>query len=81
MKHNHMISKYLGVGVGNNLQWKDSGIIMHCLDKLSDSNVPCIPVHDAVICKESDKLLVEEVMTEGFLKVVGSLENCIIEEE
>jgi hypothetical protein len=81
LEHNSMIRKYFGIGIGNKLQWKDSEIIMHCLKVLSDKNIPCIPVHDAVICKVSDKVVVEEVMTEGFLRVVGSTENCIIEEE
>lgn len=81
LEHNHMIRKYFGVGIGNKLQWKDSEIIMHCLKVLTEKNIPCIPIHDAVICKVSDKVVVEKVMTEGFLKVVGSIENCIIEEE
>lgn len=81
--HNHMISKYFGVGIGNELQYKDSCIIMESLKVLIDRDIPCLPVHDALICKESDYVEVETVMAESFVKVVGhgSDKNCIIEKE
>lgn len=81
--HNHMIAKYLGVGIGNKLQYKDSCIMMKCLDVLTKEDIPCLPIHDALICKVSDKARVEQVMTEAFIEVIGegSQMNCVIEEE
>lgn len=83
LRHNKVIAEYLGTGIGNRLQFKDSNIIRYCLDKLSDEKIPCIPVHDSISCKVSDKGRVKEVMTEAFVHVVGkgSEFNCIIEEE
>lgn len=83
LKHNSMIAKYLGVGVGNKLQYIDSCIIMNCLEELTNKGIPCIPVHDALICKQSDSDVGYQVMTESFIKVVGKNadNNCIIEKE
>lgn len=82
-EHNHMISKYFGVGIGNKLQYKDSAIMLEALDSLTYSDIPCFPVHDALICKESDANVVEDVMAKAFVKVMGdgSEKNCIIERE
>jgi hypothetical protein len=81
--HNHMIAKYLGVGIGNKLQYMDSCIIMKCLDVLTRQEIPCIPIHDAIICRDYDKQVVIDTMTKAFIEVVGegSGMNCIIEEE
>lgn len=83
LEHNKCINKYLGVGKGNELQYLDSQIIERCLDILSDENIPCIPVHDAITCRVRDKDRVKQVMEESFVLLVGegSSENCIIEEE
>lgn len=83
LEHNHMISQWLGVGIGNKLQYKDSLIIEHCLKTLVPLDIPFLPVHDAIICKKSDMVIVEETMMEGFVNVVGegSERNCVIEEE
>lgn len=83
LKHNKCIAKYLGTGIGKKLQYKDSEIIRKCLDKLNKEKIPCIPVHDSISCRVSDKFKVKEVMRESFIEVVGkgSDNNCIIEEE
>lgn len=83
IEHNHMIKQFLGNGEGNRLQKIDSDIIVNCIDILTDLDVPVLPVHDALICKESDKKTVEKVMTDSFIKFVGegSEKNCKIEEE
>lgn len=56
---------------------------MKCLYSLTKKEIPCIPVHDAVICRHYDKQVVLDVMTNAFIEVVGegSEINCIIEEE
>lgn len=83
LRHNKIIKEYLGTGEGKKLQFKDSNIIRYCLDKLSDEKIPCIPVHDSISCRVSDKETVKSVMREAFVLVVGegSENNCIIEEE
>jgi hypothetical protein len=83
LEHNHMIRHHLGTGIGNKLQYKDSMIMLKCLKVLTEMDIPCLPVHDALICKGSDKVVVHDVMREAFIKVVGegSEHNCIIEEE
>lgn len=83
IKHNHMISKYFGVGIGNHLQYKDSCVIMCVLEELTKRDIPCIPIHDAIVCREFDKGQVKVIMEEAFMKIMGcnSLRNCVIEEE
>jgi hypothetical protein len=83
LNHNHMIAKYLGKGVGNKLQYQDSCLILQSIDVLTDMNIPALPVHDCLICKETDEDIVRKVMTESFLSVVGydAIDNCIIELE
>lgn len=83
LKHNHMIAKFLGVGKGNELQFKDSSIIMLCLEELSKRDIPVIPIHDALICKKSDVRYVEDCMAKYFVQVVGEGSEgcCIIEQE
>jgi hypothetical protein len=81
--HNKPIAHYLGCGEGIKLQKVDSDIIMRCIDILISENIAIIPIHDALICKESTKERVEQVMAESFVSIVGkgSEVNCIIEEE
>ena len=83
LKHNSMIAKYLGVGVGNKLQFIDSCIIVECIKSLTALNIPCIPVHDAIICKQSDSSFGYRAMREAFLSILGedANDNCIIEKE
>jgi hypothetical protein len=83
IEHNYMIAKYFGIGEGNRLQYTDSKIMLQSIDMLCNKNIPCIPIHDALICRKSDADTVVSVMTEAFVSVVGdgSEKNCIIEEE
>ncbi|AKO61102.1 hypothetical protein AXI76_gp201 [Pseudoalteromonas phage H101] len=83
LEHNSIISEYLGVGVGNELQYVDSMIIYYCIEELVKMHIPFIPVHDSISCKVEDKELVLSVMERSFVKAVGegSECNCIIEEE
>lgn len=83
LKHNNVISKYLGVGAGNSLQYVDSMIIYYCIEDLVKRGIPFIPVHDSISCKVKDKAIVLSVMEKSFVKAVGegSNFNCIIEEE
>lgn len=81
LEKNKPIAKYLGSGYGSKLQNIDSNIIMYCINRLVKLDCPVLPIHDALICKESMKGLVEEVMYEGYEHVMGSRVNAIIEEE
>ncbi len=83
ISHNSFIKDKLGCGEGNRLQRVDSDIIVSCLDELSDKDIPVLPIHDALICKESDKEFVESVMIKYFTQHVGigSEVNCKVEEE
>lgn len=83
LKHNEVISEYLGVGEGNSLQYVDSMIIYHCIEDLVKIGLPFIPVHDSISCRVEDKEVVLSIMERSFVKAVGegSEFNCIIEEE
>lgn len=57
----------------------DSDIIGNLLDVCVREGIPCIPVHDSVICKEKDLNKVIKYMKESYLSVMGSDNNCVIE--
>jgi hypothetical protein len=57
----------------------DSDIIGDLLDTCVKAGIPCIPVHDSVVCKEKDLTMVIKYMKESYLKVMGSCNNCVIE--
>lgn len=83
LKHNEVISEYLGVGEGNSLQYVDSMIIYYCIEELVKIGLPFIPVHDSISCRVEDKEVVLSIMERSFVKAVGvgSEFNCVIEEE
>lgn len=83
IEHNSVIADQLGTGVGNKLQKIDSDIMMYCIERFVELGIIAIPIHDCFIAKVTDKVQVESVMVEGFVKFVGegSEANCKIEEE
>ena len=60
------------------MRW-DSDIIGYILDKCVKDSIPCIPIHDSIICKEKDLTKVIQYMKEGYKHVMGSDNNCVIE--
>lgn len=79
--HNHMIKDWLGSGKSGELQFLDSEIMFGCIKRLVGLDIPALPVHDALICAESKKSLVETLMRESYKEVLGTDNNLIIEEE
>jgi hypothetical protein len=80
-EHNKGISDYFYTGVGLGLQNVDSEIMMKVIDEVIRLQSIVIPMHDAVICKVSDKDLIYNCMREGYKLTTGNYNNCIIEEE
>jgi uncharacterized protein YlaI len=78
---NAPIEKYFCTGYGNKLQKMDSDIIVRCLNILTALDIPVIPIHDALICKQSDKVVVKRIIEDSYEFVMGSKINCIVEED
>lgn len=80
-QHNHYIKDWLGAGKSGKLQNLDGDIMFRCIEKLTKVGVVALPVHDALICAEPQKSIVEGVMRESYKEVLGTDFNLIIEEE
>jgi len=65
-KHHQIADLMNRPDVGLKLQYIDGQIMARILSALSSEDIPTIPVHDSVICKESDLDRVVEVMKEAF---------------
>lgn len=79
--HNEHISDWLGKGRSGKLQNLDGEIMIKCIDKLTKLGIVGLPVHDAIICAEPQKFIVEKVMRESYKDVLGTDYNLIIEQE
>ena len=79
--HNHTIMDWLGSGKSGELQFLDSEIMFGCIKRLVELDIPALPVHDSLICAESKKRLIENLMRESYKEVLGTDNNLIIEEE
>lgn len=64
---------------GVKLQYLDSQIMQHILDTCVNMDVPVIPIHDEIVCKEDDEPIVMRAMEHAYLTVMGSNVNCKVE--
>ena len=67
----HRISHYIHSGRGRRLQNIDSRITEGILMRMTEMNVPVLPVHDSYIVPEKHENLLEEVMTEAYERELG----------
>jgi hypothetical protein len=83
------ISEFFGTGVGASLQKHESDIMSEVRFRLISEDIPCLPLHDAVIVRdiESDREFAKQVMHEAYvkrigfdIKIDGSKHECSVEE-
>lgn len=66
------IKEYISSDKGIELQNIDSAIIRDILTQLIiDNNIPALPVHDSVICRQSDKKLLYQMMINIYSDLIG----------
>lgn len=62
------IAQYFGTGIGMELMFRESQILVEVLLILADQGIVALPVHDAVVVKESDEATTRRVMEDVFRK-------------
>jgi len=75
MEHNKPIMKYFATGVSTMLMNKDSEIIVNAINKLTQIDCVCLPLHDSITVREDfldDAVLALQF---GYKEVLGSLVN------
>ncbi len=76
--HNQEVAQYLMSGVGLRFQKLDSDMITYCIEKFMKAGEVCIPIHDSIIVKRSQKTFAVSVMESAYEHVMGSKVNCRI---
>lgn len=62
---------YFGTGIGMELMFRESQILVEVLLTLADKGVVALPIHDAVVVREADESTTWKVMEEVFKKHTG----------
>jgi len=65
------LAPYFGTGIGMELMFRESQILVEVLLTLIDHGVVALPVHDAVVVREADEAITRRVMEEVFKKHTG----------
>lgn len=73
LKHLRHISEYFGTGVGLELMYEESLILITVLQKLIKLNIPVLPLHDAVITTRRYRQQVKNVMEDTFDSFYGTI--------
>lgn len=73
---NKEIESYLMTGVGLRFQKLDSEMITYCIKKFMEVGEVCIPIHDSIVVKFSQKSFAEKCMIDAYEHVMGSKINC-----
>ena len=64
MQHHHVdIAHYFGDDIGIRLQRVDSDIMLLVLTETTQRGLPCLPVHDSVICRVEDEAVTVGIMS------------------
>ncbi|WP_028316588.1 hypothetical protein [Desulfatibacillum aliphaticivorans] len=67
LKQKHpLIANDFFTGIGLELQFRDSEIMKGILEESMQKNMPCLPIHDSVICKQSHQEEVRRIMIEQY---------------
>lgn len=72
MKH-HRLTRYLGTGIGLELQRQDSHMANLILLRLLDRGITCIPVHDSFLVQAHHRDQLREIMGEVSKEVLGAV--------
>jgi hypothetical protein len=65
------LASYFGKGIGMELMFKESQILVEVLLTLADQGVVALPIHDAVVVKAADEATTRKLMEEVFKKHTG----------
>ena len=65
------IAHFFGAGIGHQLQFRESELMVELLLRLQGLGIIALPVHDAVIIPASAEEATGKVMGEVFLEEVG----------
>jgi hypothetical protein len=57
--------------IGLEMQTLDGKIMFRILRELTNDGIPCLGIHDSVLCKRSDASTVREVMEDTYKKFLG----------
>jgi len=77
----HHIARHFGSGIGHELQFRESTILVRALLQLKRAGITALPVHDCVIVPRSKKSEAMMIMEEVTRKVLGSVIPITVEEE
>lgn len=67
----HRIAGYIHSGYGRRLQNLDSQITEGILMRMTDTGIPCLPVHDSYIVPKQFEERLRDVMTGEYKAVIG----------
>lgn len=67
----HQIEDSFSTGIGLDLQYEDSCMMMDILEELMNQGIPAISVHDSVMVGESHKELVLKLMHDKYVERYG----------
>ncbi|UCF84273.1 MAG: hypothetical protein JSV50_01165 [Desulfobacteraceae bacterium] len=76
-KFHYPIAKYLNTGVGLKLQNLDSRIADIILKAMTSNEIPCLPVHDSYIVRETDMNFLLEVMKKSYERIMNGFSPII----
>ena len=70
-KWHPQLSRFIGSGIGNKLQFVDSELILFILNAANQENIPVLPVHDEVVFPEEHRGFVLSALVGAFWYVLG----------
>lgn len=70
------IADLFGIGIGFELMWRESEMLIEVISKLADMGVTALPLHDAVIVAQSKATIAADVMQTVFTRRTKS--QCAI---
>lgn len=68
-------------GLWGYLQNIDKKIMVETLFKMKSHDCPALPYHDSLVCRVQDKEILLEAMRDSWFKVLGTYDNCYIDQK
>ncbi|MEM9403220.1 MAG: hypothetical protein AAGA44_12130 [Pseudomonadota bacterium] len=69
--HHSPLGELWFTGVGYRMMFTESQILIRALLETIANGLVALPIHDALICREDDSPLIEQIMSESFKEVAG----------
>jgi hypothetical protein len=76
LKRHAPIADLFGIGIGFELMWRESEMLIEVISKLADMGVTALPLHDAVIVAQSKAAIAADIMQTVFTQRTKS--QCAI---